>query len=206
MLDYTRQPISKRNIIYNHKIYNSIKQAISHNTSVTVSTKNNTPSFDIIPYDIVEDTYHEHTYFIGLRESTRNCSNPILLKLEKIRKIIPATTKTSLSIEEKATLKQLITEQGVAYLRNKNEVFCIKMTEEGEKKYRERLFQRPHHEKQTEEETAQHIYRFTGSKYQIMNYFRRFGADAIIISPTKVAEEMIAEYKATLKAYKDALS
>ena len=72
----------------------------------------------------------------------------------------------------------------------------VKINERGLKLYRKMYLYRPsYYEKEGD------IYSFKGSHEKIFSYFKRFGKDAIIVSPIYLKERMERFYKSGYKGY-----
>ena len=74
---------------------------------------------------------------------------------------------------------------------------AVKLDEIGVKMYKKTYLYRPRYYK-----VENNIYYFKGSHQQIFNYFKRFGGNAIIISPQYLKDKMQRYYKESYNVYK----
>lgn len=74
---------------------------------------------------------------------------------------------------------------------------CVKLTEEGKRKYRMIYTNRPDCISSDGD-----LYYFEWPIVQLEEYFKRFGEDAIIISPVESRERMLEYYQAAINSYK----
>ncbi|MCF0158881.1 MAG: WYL domain-containing protein [Veillonella sp.] len=202
LIDYSKQRYDTRYLIYRNDLSSAIADAIKDRYSINVTFTDNTTS-EVIPYGIESDSYRVHTYLVGLSPKTRSLKDITLRKLSSIKRVTFGKSNTCLTKEETSAIREVIKVNGVSFVRAQTSDFVVYLTHNGEKLYKDMAINRPRHLPQSPEEKEKHLYRFVCTKFQIKTYFRRFGADAVIVSPEKVRQEMLEEYREALRAYEE---
>lgn len=190
---YASYPIIKREQIIFHESYEALNKAIEKNRKVFVKLRNRN-----------KDSFTGSIYYMGITKDER--SNYCLFEVDKQR----VTVKLS-KIEMVRILKEPASfEKRNIQLMEFQKEYCLEhqitrkdfdavkvfLTEEGKKMYDKESLNRPTY---TEEEEG--YYYFMGNHEQIMNYFKSFGKNALIIEPLSLRKKMEEYYKETIKAY-----
>ena len=81
-----------------------------------------------------------------------------------------------------------------------DEPVIVKMTEKGKELFKKMYLYRP-----TPDKIEGNLYYFNCSHNQVSHYFKRFGKDAIILSPTELAQSMKKFYFIADKKYEEKL-
>lgn len=203
LLDYTSLQAYERCQIYRYPIVDKIDKALKGNTSISVYIKDNKEKIiPIIPYGLCPDSHGVHSYLVGLREDTRSMKDIKCWNLSTITRVDLENRQQTLTKDEKRDIESKILEYGgVQYIRGGIGEFAVKLTEKGERDLYKILEQRPLHLEQSKEDKENRIYRYRCSEIQIINYFRRFGSNAVIISPKNTREKMLDELKKAVEEY-----
>lgn len=202
LLDYCRQSSTERCHIFKQECVDRINYAIKNHYSIEINAKTGALSQSvIIPYGIISDSYHIHSYLVGLYADKRNPDDIFLMNMSKINTVSNAAAKCQLTKEEKNAIKAKIKQLGVGYLRARHDNYTVYLSPKGEKELKKNSYMRPVQLPSTDEEKSKHIYHFAGANYQITNYFRRFGKDAVILEPQSTHDNMLEEYKQAVEAY-----
>ena len=84
-----------------------------------------------------------------------------------------------------------------------NPVIRVRLTEEGMKKYRKILHNRPSYETVTQDQDGYIYMDFYQSTGQILYYFMQFGKEAVIMSPGWLKDKMLNMYSEAAEAYQN---
>lgn len=200
LIDYTSLSHAERCKICKYDICDKIDRSIKEKRSIRVSFFDNNEYITVIPYGIVTDKYSIHSYLVGLYEdkASRNAGAIVLREISRIKKVVGENDHMTLSKDEKANIKADILAKGVENLLANKHICKVKFTKGGISKYNKLLYQRPI---AIDIDKDNDIYTFNCTKFELIKYFRRFGQDAIIISPSDVHEDMLKEYKKAVEAY-----
>lgn len=83
-----------------------------------------------------------------------------------------------------------------SYIQNHEEPVIIRLTEKGERIYKHHYIHRPPYVYK-----EKNFYTFYCSHDQILNYFKRFGKEAYIITPKYLQSEIYKFYKSATEFY-----
>lgn len=197
-MSYCKKPFYEREQIIFKDNYELLSAVCEKNTPITFSTIWNPKYIHIvIPYRLAVGRDELFNYLLCSeinsetgREEARS------YRLNRISKINYCRVNNHISEETLRYLKRML-RFGPQYMINDDEESCVKLTDQGIRNFGRIYFGRPIVDR-IEERPDGHYYFFKGSKDQVFLYFRRFGADAEIMSPTTLRDRMENFY---MKAY-----
>ena len=209
--DYSSRTYSERErFIYNKEI-DKIELAIKNGSLLRIEYKsindNHPKEYQIKPFKIVMDSESRYNYLIGLSKHS-GTSEPYTPHPFRIFRICRIDTDEfekgngNLTKEEKKDLMIRLKKKGAAFIHADDEEFIVKLTPKGLNDFNNLLHLRPSSvENKTTTDAQGNTYKhFNCTSYQIMNYFFKFGEDAIIISPQDTTSKFKEKYQNALNA------
>lgn len=197
---YAELPYSKRETIILHQRINLIKNAITCNKQLRITTAYNEER-RVFPLKIATDSLTTANYLIGYQISphdnnaeklscTYRISNLKNIWLETYQ-LPPLTEKEITDFEEKQK------EVGFQFLFAEKSQIRVRLTKEGVMMYRKMFHMRPaYHDIEDGS-----VYVFDCSEAQIRLYFYKFGKEAEILSPPRLREIFRKDYIEASKIY-----
>lgn len=197
--EYAALPYVQRERIYFKPLIQAIQDAIEYKKCLKLTSSDR--QYIVIPYGIETDKNTMYHYLVGY-----SIINPlkeyklVSFRLSRISDIrIMRSKSTSLTLRQKAYAESNIHDKGVQFLAGDIDEIIIRLTEKGIRKYRAQINLRPVYE--SIEET--NIYHFRCTQAQILYYFFKFGADAVILFPPTLKEAFKRLYHEALDAYQE---
>lgn len=174
--------------------------------SITSGSGDSTQRFMVKPYCLCADKGNSFHYLVGL--STPYASDreekPASFRVSRIKKI---TTLSSHSGGITAAQKKLIdvkmNKVGVQFMTQEQETVTVYLTAEGRQQYERQTNLRPICTDKRIFETGDGEYIFQCAPMQALFYFFKFGADAVILSPSELQAEFSEKYEQAYKKYKE---
>lgn len=188
-ISYSRKPIWEREQLIFAELYQEIIDACAEGEDCILTTKR-APNIKhhIIPYCMAISEDETFNYLLCEEIGQNNTTRPMTYRLNRILRIGLARDNTGLSEEMKGKLEKIRSKP--QYVINDNEgQICIRMTQAGEKLYKNIYHNRPRYTKILKE-GATKLYFFDCSISQAFLYFRKFEQDKIT-----VIEPCILKYK-----------
>ena len=225
--EYATLPFVRREEIIKQDIYNEITNAIRDNKELEIETYvfNEKRVFHVSPYDIVYDPFHSQAYLACYSREKNHPKKEKIIASFSIAKLIPMkksaitnyltkeeksklaqiktiSSKASLSNEDKKYLNDALSQRTAPYLLGEDKKITVRLTQNGKRKYQTRLYTRPQKlEEYLDETISSDEYHFQCPELQAYQYFFPFGADAEIISPPSLRDQMLQNYKKALEKY-----
>ncbi len=141
--------------------------------------------FRVIPYKLVSNKEHLFNYL--LCQDTES-NKPMTFRLNRIVHPRLILDKTSINDETLTRLKKM-EKIGPEYAISNDEEIIVRFTPEGEKTYKMIYFGRPRYT-HIERYDDYALYHFDCSLAQAFHYFRRFEANAEVLSPQSLKEQL----------------
>lgn len=202
--EYSALSYSERERIYFSKTYDEIIDSISHSNIVKIQLQNN-ESFFVKGITLETDSQCLYHYLAGYATYEKNRDDndsyrPISFRLSNIKKAKRLNSRSAfLKKELHAKLRQDIKRYGIQFLSADLVDATIRLTDEGINKYNHILHLRPHAD--FIDEADPHIYHFHAAENQLEFYFFKFGKDARIIKPKRLANKFERMYSEGAKVY-----
>lgn len=163
----------------------------------------------VIPYCLETDKDNNYYYLAGLSRPFGKRDMKMLpssFRLSRIESVRWTDLEQGMSDADAEEIQKRIDERGIQYVfagENKDHGdVVVKLTEEGMRKYRQVLHNRPMFSTVKEEKDGSIRMTFGCSYEQVMYYFLQFGKDAVVISPDMLRERMESTYTQAAEAYK----
>jgi len=157
--------------------------------------RNNEYYFELI--DIVAGKEEFHTYVVGYVIKEDNTKEIKSFKLSSIKKVVAKMDITTITKEEKESICKKI-KDGPAFLNHEYIEFKVKFTNEGQELYKKLYKDRP---KFDSKKSNNDIFYFNCTEFQMINYLKQFGKDAILLEPIETRNQLINYYKDALESY-----
>ncbi len=120
---------------------------------------------------------------------------PMSFRLSRIRRVIRLSETFRFSPETVQELERIV-RTGPQYAFRRPCHVTVQLTDTGEKRFESMYLHRPVYTS-----VHDHIYEFSCSPVQILQYFSRFGKDAVILEPASLAMEMKRFYEEGASVY-----
>lgn len=224
--EYATKPSYIREQIFFNEIINKIQLATLKEKKLKISlvdsVSNNYNSkyskkFLVSPYCIIQDKTNSFNYLIGYAEQIKETveldengkqhktssygqKQPSCFRISRINKIdIQVSMGAHISKEKADELKDMLIKRTPMYMTSEPLTIKVKFTDKGLEFFKRQLYMRPQF--YTVDEKDKHIYIFNCTEVQAINYFFKFGKDAVIIEPTSLKEKFKVRYERALKQY-----
>lgn len=204
--NYAHSTFYQREQIYFRSELQDITNYIKNNQVIRITTAQK-QTYIVKPYRISNIYESSYNYLIGLSKENKNSPyRPASFRLSRIYDINEEhDTFEEFNPDEIKHLDEEIRIKGVEFVLGDIETFEVKLSPYGKHLYDTIFHLRPMHEKQQpkvdSEGNISLIFKCT--RVQLINYFFRFGADAVVAYPPEVQEEIKEKYEAALIAYEN---
>ncbi len=190
LMSYCRKSFYERERIIFRDNYDLLTDACDMNKPITFSTIWNPKRMHtVIPYRLAVGHDELFNYLLCAEIDRETCKEEArAYRLNRITRINYSRMNNHISDETLGYLNRML-RYGPQFMINDDEESCVKLSDSGRRNFSRIYFGRPF-EDRIEEKPDGHYYYFKGSKDQVFLYFRRFGADAEIISPDTLRERM----------------
>ena len=194
---YAHIPQNYRELIIFKDTYDTLNESIEKERKVCITLNNN----EVINYASIykiESSKEELFNYVLLNKN----NSVMTLRLSKIKYVSLLNEKRDITEKCQMIFERQI-KYGVQYpfYTFYDEPVVVKMTERGKELFKKIYLYRP-----TPDKIEGNLYYFNCSHNQIMHYFKRFGYDAMIISPIELAESMKKYYYLASVKYSEKLA
>lgn len=188
---YSALPQDKRELIIFKQQYDAINKAIKEKKRVFITTRKGfNHKIECAPYGVATSKEELHCYVLTANKS---CSPIRLSRIASVTQIAIDAEFTQSQIETFEKMKTYGPQ--FIYTPNESEVL-VELTAKGIDKFKKIFVHRPIPVK-----VENNYYYFNCSHSQIIQYFVRLGADAKIIYPQSVRDEVYNFHRRTLDRY-----
>ncbi len=188
---YVSMPRDEREKIIFKDQYELIRKAIREGREISfVRTGRLQKVYTVSPYLIASAKEELFNYVLCSLDGS-----PATFRLSRIAKVIFTGRPSLISSETEHFLKETA-EKGPQFVITEDQDICVRLSRRGQSLFRSMYLHRP-----VPEEVRDDLYYFRCSENQILQYFSRFGKDAVILSPAALKEKMKRYYKEGLQAY-----
>lgn len=194
---YAHIPQNYREQIIFKDIYETLLDSINKERKVCLTLKNNDVINKVSVYKIESSKEELFNYVL-----INNDHFSMTLRLSKIKYVTLLNEKRYIT-DKSATMfnKQIFYGVQHPFYRHNEESVVVKMSERGKEMFKKIYIYRP-----VPEKIENDLYYFNCSHAQITYYFKRFGADAMIIYPIELTEKMKSYYFKAGKKYNQLLN
>lgn len=195
LLSYSRKPLCEREQILFADTYMEITDACSNGRNLILTTKK-APQIKhhVIPYCITTGEDEMFNYLLCEEVGVNDVSSLMTYRLNRIMRVGPTQTNKVFSQEIKERLKRM-KERSPQYIINSDDRICVRMSQTGEKLYRNIYHNRPPYSNIVQEEDTK-LYYFDCSVSQAFMYFRKFEQNTIaIVQPNSLKAKLREFYQ-----------
>ena len=187
---YSSMPQDKRESIIFKTQKDAILQAIKNHKKIYLSTK--TSTMVVSPYATTHTKEELHGYLLAVKD--KKCFPIRLSRIESV----DILQENAFFYPDQISLFEKMLTFGPQFAYGKDEgQAVVKLTETGKQWFKKIYLHRPLPVKVEED-----LYYFDCSHSQVLNYFKKFGANAQILEPIKLKENMSNFYKSAYRLYK----
>ena len=184
---------NNREMIIFRETFDEINAAIKKNSIITFSSSSaERRVFRIMPYMIAASKEEQCNYLLCVDAQDRLLRT---FRISRIRALFTTSDKFIPNEETKRQLKEIAIRNPQS--ASKNVKIIVRLTDRGVKKFKLVVKNRPDVEKKDG-----NTYYFNWPKRELLEYFKRFGEDAIIESPEDCRESIRIFHEKAAKAYK----
>lgn len=202
---------AEREMVYQKEYWNSILSAIARKKKLKLVLRStyqaaagNSNIWYVRPLSILQDSEKMYNYLTGMMRSDLDSDWKCgAIRISSIVSCKEQESYGGITLEEKRTIEALIRQNGVQYLSSgrQTEKIQVRLTKQGIELYHRILHLRPLFTNRHQEGDAW-IYEFDCLPWQAETYFFKFGKDAVILTPTALAESLRKKHKDAWEAYR----
>lgn len=198
--EYARLPYVKRELIYFKETIDTIKIAIELHKQLVVLARNS-ETYYVIPYKIMTDPLSMANYLVGYsyqKGDTRKNSKICSFRISRICNVkIMYSKEASISKIDKQELESAIEQRGVMFLfASSADNIVVRLSDKGKTLLNTIIHMRP-----PILSIDNNVYTFSCSIKQAHNYFFNFGAEAEILSPASLREQVKEQFIDAVNIY-----
>lgn len=190
-LSYLSIPRSKREEIIFKDTYEAINRAINENRLLSFNSRGFERKTVVEPYMIATSKEEQFSYLLCHDQRQKKNRSFRISRLTNVF-ITSNTFVRDKSIENELARKALRNPNSMS----KDTHAVISMTERGKEMYKMIVKNRPY-----VTYIDGDLYHFDWPEQQLEDYFRRFGQDAVVVSPDSLKSKLRGYYKRALEAY-----
>ena len=188
---YAALPQDKRELIIFKQQYDAITKAIREKKRVFVTTRWGVhQKTECAPYDIANSKEELHCYVLA---AAKSCYT---IRLSRIVSVTQLASDAEFTENQIRIFEKMKTYGPQFNYGNNEEEVLVELTERGMEKFKKIYVHRP-----VPDRVENNYFYFNCSHTQIVQYFVRLGADARIIYPQSVRDEVCAFHRRALKRY-----
>ena len=203
--EYARKPLFDREGILLRDTIDEINACISTHQLIIITLKGqNRSRYEVRPYSIEHDPGFNYHYLVGYsrKAGTEYEEKPVSFRLSRIIGIKRSHARSGkVTAEQKREIKKKLQSDGVQFLLQESEPIRLKLTMRGKQMYESQAHLRPPFIRREECADGSWIYEFNCTQMQAEYYFFKFGAEAVVLSPTDLKNYLRMKYKDALNAY-----
>ena len=192
---YANHPLNQRELIIFKDNVDLIHKAINKKVKVCITLTSGAVNNDASIYKLASSKDELYNYVLICDTN----GNPHTIRLANILDCSLLSASSNIPENIKEIFERQI-KYGAQYpiMKNETDEIAVKLSDRGIELFKRIYLYRPQVER-----IDGNIYYFKCSYNQITHYFKRFGNDALILSPTKLGEQMKNYYHYAGKAYKE---
>lgn len=201
LVSYSEKPFSQRERIVFKDNYDMLVSCCKKSQPVYFSMAGK-PGIvhDVIPYMVVTGPEEMYNYLLCQEEDgLTHQPEARVYRLNRIRGLNRSTKTAALQDSVKQRL-EVMRKQGPQYAINDDTEVCVRLTSKGRGMYNRIYFGRPAYMREENKPDGCYQY-YQCSHNQLELYFRRFGAEAEIISPEPLRNKIAEFYRLASQAY-----
>lgn len=193
---YVHMPQDKRERIIFRDIYSLIDKAILNNKKIyfVIKRYDKETKHTVSPFTVENSKEELFNYLLADKDGT-----PLSFRMSRIKNLTALNESVSFSSLSLDSFQKMIKNgPQFTYTKEEKDLIKIKLTDTGKLKYTRIYLHRPSYIDIEDDD----IYVFDCSYLQAIQYFERFGEDAIVIKPQDLRDRFEIFYNRARKAYK----
>lgn len=191
--EYARLPYLEREKICFAPYFVTIKNCIKSGNKIKVQVSSGN-EYLMRPYQVMTDAQSTYHYLIAWSDEE---DRPFSYRISSLQCVRQTSQGGKLTAEKKKRIEQALQEKDVPYIAGTVQKIRVQLTLSGINKYQSILHLRP----QCHSIEDENIYVFHCTTYQAEYYFSKFGPDATVLSPEKLADKLRRFHLRALKNY-----
>lgn len=195
---YAELDVGQREKVFFGELVKTLTNACKNECLLDIKTGNK--RLKVRPYALVQSRILPYFYLVGMSQKggSRRAESPAPFRLYRITDVHENAEKSgALTEQEKNQLADRLQKQDVAYLLDPVEDITVRLTPWGEKMLANKQFQRP----LLLGTEAGGVFHFRCAAKQAKNYFSAFGADALVLEPKQLQDDMREMYRKAFQHY-----
>lgn len=199
--DYASQSLNIREKIIFADFYEEIENAIENNKLLRAELNGGVIVF-IKPYQIMNDSETNYNYLVGFSHFENEENNTICsYRISRLNKISVYGKKETITKNEQKEIEKILEVRTPAYISYEPTSVKVLLTNKGQHLYSILQHNRPKFTAINNKNNDVKEYIFYCSENQAKNYFLKFGADATIIEPESLKNEIKGEFEKAVLNY-----
>lgn len=182
----------KREEIIFKENYDILSKAINEGKKVFITTRAKGKFYELSPYAFARSKEEMHVYLLTLNKN--RCST---LRLSRIESVVILNKTATFPENALSTFKKMQEYGPQFYYQEGAEDIVVRLTRSGINRYRKIYVHRP-----IPKRIEGNLYYFDCSHNQVIEYFKRFGDEAYVVSPLSVREGMFNFHYRAVKSYR----
>ena len=210
--DYAAKPYFDREAIIFNDVLETLQVAVETEIKnrpmmqIALGGSVSTLKFDVKPYKVLPDIGRNYHYLVGFSRPAGSSQGfaPASFRLSRISSALfkpKSYASGRITKAEQRAIELAIGQTGVQYLLGNPQAISIRLTPNGMNLYNVIIHGRPVFSEHLELEDGTHRLLFDCTEKQVADYFFKFGADAIVEKPSKLAEAFRDKYHAAYDSY-----
>ena len=192
IMAYLSMPRSEREKRIFKEEYDRISKAIANHRRITFLTKRGKKKYTVDPYVLATSKQEQNNYLLCF---DRTSGKERSFRMSRITSIYELDENCEIN-EESIEKFKLAEKRGAQFTFASIQESCVYLSEEGKRKYSMIYTNRP-----TVNRVEGDYYYFEWPLVQLEEYFKRFGKDAVIISPRESNENLKRFYEEANEVY-----
>lgn len=203
--DYASQSLNFREKIIFADFYDEIENSIKNNKLLRAELHGGAIVF-IKPYQIMHDPETNYNYLVGFSHFENDEKNTICsYRISRLNKISLYGKKETITKNEQNEIEKILAVRTPAYISYEPIQIKVLLTNKGQHLYSILQHNRPEFTAINNKSNDIKEYNFYCSENQAKNYFLKFGADATIIEPDSLKNEIKEEFEKAVINYSNNL-
>lgn len=162
---------------------------------------------DLKLYGVMTDASSNYHYIVGYTRDHNHLEDGFkpgcfrLGRAESIKSLSRSAGSGRITEKERKALEERIKEHGIEYLLSEKGTQKVLLSPRGLINYSKIMDMRPPYIEREDLEGGGTVLTFSCTSFQLLNYFVRFGEDAVIVDPPELAAEMLERHRRAFAAY-----
>ena len=191
--EYARLPYLQRERICYAEYFSTLELCIAGKRQVKLRVSSGS-EFLVRPFRIMTDAQSTYHYLIAWSDRDER---PFSYRISSLQSVSQTSQGGSLTLEKKERIIRALQQNDVPYIADTPQEVRVRLTPGGIRKYQTILHLRPQYSRVEPE----NVYVFCCTLRQAEHYFSKFGPDATVLSPRKLADRLRRFHLRALESY-----